>query len=200
MKSQDRKALIRLASSLPKGSEERKAILTGLQKQGAEYKLTHPEIRTYLNDPGRCPYCGSTSLGADAFDAEDDSAWRVVECDNCESRWEEVYQIRAFDPKNGPRVDVEDLPEPPTPDSPMGRALESGLKNAHQKQGADPFAEVMKDAVRLFGNRVTLDEEMDGNIVIVVDEREAERKYRQWSKIWPKGEMVEDGIATGVYG
>ena len=99
MKPQDRKALIRLASSLPKGSEERKAILTGLQKQGA-----------------------------------------------------------------------------------------------------DPFAEVMKDAVRLFGNRVTLDEEMDGNIVIVVDEREAERKYRQWSKIWPKGEMVEDGIATGVYG
>ena len=40
MKPQDRKALIRLASSLPKGSEERKAILTGLQKQGAD-----------LNDP-----------------------------------------------------------------------------------------------------------------------------------------------------
>ena len=32
----DRKALIRLASTLPKGSEERKAILTGLQKQGAD--------------------------------------------------------------------------------------------------------------------------------------------------------------------
>ena len=31
----DRKALIRLASTLPKGSEERKAILTGLQKMAA---------------------------------------------------------------------------------------------------------------------------------------------------------------------
>ena len=76
------------------------------------------------------------------------------------------------------------------------RAILAGL----QKQGADSFSEVMKDAVRLFGNQVTLDEEMDGNIVVVVDEREAELKYRQWIRIWPKGEMVEDGIATGVYG
>ena len=34
----DRKALIRLASTLPKGSKERKAILTGLKKTAADWK------------------------------------------------------------------------------------------------------------------------------------------------------------------
>tara|TARA_Y100000310_G_scaffold340115_1_gene434845 strand:+ start:786 stop:1913 length:1128 start_codon:yes stop_codon:yes gene_type:complete len=35
----DRKALIRLASALPKGSEERKAVLSGLQKTSSQSKL-----------------------------------------------------------------------------------------------------------------------------------------------------------------
>jgi len=35
----DRKSLIRLASSLPKGSPERKAILAGLEKKAASYAI-----------------------------------------------------------------------------------------------------------------------------------------------------------------
>jgi hypothetical protein len=45
----DRKALIRLASTLPVGSEERKAILAGLKTSGRDPKLDFPGF----SDPDR---------------------------------------------------------------------------------------------------------------------------------------------------
>lgn len=74
------------------------------------------------------------------------------------------------------------------------RAILTGLKKT-----ADAFSRVMRDATRIFGSRVELDEEADGNIIVVVDEREAERKYNKWIRVWPDGVMVEDGIATGIF-
>jgi len=47
----DRKALIRLASSLPKGSEERKAILAGLEKTAAsDVNLSKSQMDTLHKD------------------------------------------------------------------------------------------------------------------------------------------------------
>ena len=48
MKSQDRKALIRLASSLPKGSKERKSVLAGLQKQATTHRDVSEEYARFL--------------------------------------------------------------------------------------------------------------------------------------------------------
>ena len=62
----------------------------------------------------------------------------------------------------------------------------------------DPYKFVMSHASRIFGD-VPLDEEMDGNIVIVVEPKDAELKYNEWIQIFPDGIMIEDGIATGVY-
>ena len=64
---------------------------------------------------------------------------------------------------------------------------------------SSPFDEVMQNAVQLFGQQVELDEEADGNLIVILDPDVAEAKYAEWIQIWPEGEMIEDGIATGVY-
>ena len=47
--SSDRKSLIRLASSLPKGSPERGAILAGLQKQAAGWDTLWESVKAALS-------------------------------------------------------------------------------------------------------------------------------------------------------
>jgi hypothetical protein len=66
------------------------------------------------------------------------------------------------------------------------------------REQVDPYEMVMDHASRIFGD-VPLDEEMDGNIIIVVEPEEAELKYDEWIQVFPDGIMIEDGIATGVY-
>ena len=62
----------------------------------------------------------------------------------------------------------------------------------------DNFDDVMRMAVNILGPDVTLDEEMDGNIVIVADEMAIEDNYGALMDAFPEGEMTEDGFATGV--
>tara|TARA_B100000287_G_scaffold96624_1_gene88693 strand:+ start:739 stop:1461 length:723 start_codon:yes stop_codon:yes gene_type:complete len=64
----------------------------------------------------------------------------------------------------------------------------------------DNFDNVMRMAVKILGPDVTLDEEMDGNIVIVADEMDIEDNYGALMSAFPSGEMTEDGFATGVMG
>ena len=64
----------------------------------------------------------------------------------------------------------------------------------------DNFDNVMRMAVKILGSDVTLDEEMDGNIVIVADEMDIEDNYGALMSAFPNGEMIEDGFATGVMG
>tara|TARA_R100000458_G_C8217459_1_gene202894 strand:+ start:165 stop:887 length:723 start_codon:yes stop_codon:yes gene_type:complete len=64
----------------------------------------------------------------------------------------------------------------------------------------DNFDNVMRMAVKILGPDVTLDEEMDGNIVIVADEMAIEDNYGSLMDAFPEGEMIEDGFATGVMG
>ena len=79
------------------------------------------------------------------------------------------------------------------------KAILAGLVKTATSKTADSFSKVMRDATRIFGSRVELDEESDGNIIVLVDEDEMEDKYSKWIRVWPDGEMVEDGIATGVF-
>tara|TARA_Y100000361_G_C11122238_1_gene323897 strand:- start:59 stop:781 length:723 start_codon:yes stop_codon:yes gene_type:complete len=64
----------------------------------------------------------------------------------------------------------------------------------------DNFDNVMRMAVKILGPDVTLDEEMDGNIVIVADEMDIEDNYGALMSAFPSGEMTEDGFVTGVMG
>ena len=62
----------------------------------------------------------------------------------------------------------------------------------------DAFDDVMRTASQILGPNIELDEEMDGNIVIVADEMDVEANYNQLMNAFPNGEMVEDGFVTGV--
>ena len=105
----DRKALIRLASALPKGSNERKAILAGLQ--GGKFR---PDPKLYLQDD-ECPYCGAPRSD---WKAGGDSQH---ECGNCLAIWGDVTKLIGIDVVRGPQVEVEELPYPPEKGSPMSR-------------------------------------------------------------------------------
>ena len=62
----------------------------------------------------------------------------------------------------------------------------------------DAFDNVMRTASQILGPNIELDEEMDGNIIIVADEMDVEANYDQLMAAFPNGEMVEDGFVTGV--
>ena len=64
----------------------------------------------------------------------------------------------------------------------------------------DNFDNVMRMAMQILGSDVELDEEMDGNIIIVADEEAIEAKYGDLMNAFPNGEMTEDGFVTGVMG
>ena len=64
---------------------------------------------------------------------------------------------------------------------------------------SDAFGRVMEKAIDILGQDIELDEEMDGNILIIADEDEIEYQLNQLMMAFPTGEMVEDGFATGVF-
>ena len=109
LSSTDRKALIRLASSLPKGSEERKVLLGGLEKTAAKYR---PDVKSYLRSKGKaCPFCGHDDL--DPYPQAG-----VVRCENCQAMWADITEITGIDVAREPEP-IEDLEEPPVKGSPM---------------------------------------------------------------------------------
>jgi hypothetical protein len=108
----DRKSLIRLASTLPKGSKERKAILAGLKKVAKKYR---PDTNAYIRSAGaKCPFCGSDDL----------EHGELVRCGNCEARWADVTKITGIEVAVWPEP-VEDLEEPPAKGSPMSKGAAS---------------------------------------------------------------------------
>lgn len=75
MKPSDRTALIRLASALPKGSEERRTLLSSLQKEARPASLTI----TVAKDPerGDQPYVEfTTRAGVDRYYQVGRGKWR----------------------------------------------------------------------------------------------------------------------------
>tara|TARA_Y100001937_G_scaffold120863_1_gene178712 strand:- start:48 stop:305 length:258 start_codon:yes stop_codon:yes gene_type:complete len=76
--------------------------------------------------------------------------------------------------------------------------LKKLIKEQIKRSLNEDFDKVMRTAIQILGSDVELDEEMDGNIVIVADEAEVEAKYGELMNAFPDGEMTEDGFATGV--
>ena len=74
------------------------------------------------------------------------------------------------------------------------------IKEQVKRSLNEDFDKVMRMATQILGSDVELDEEMDGNIVIVADEADVEAKLGELMNAFPNGEMTEDGFATGVMG
>ncbi len=67
------------------------------------------------------------------------------------------------------------------------------------KEEQTPFRHVIGTAKGIFGRVMQIDEESDGNLVIVADEAEVEKHYGELMSAFPNGEMTEDGFVTGEY-
>ena len=67
------------------------------------------------------------------------------------------------------------------------------------KEEQAPFRHVIGTAKGIFGRAMQIDEESDGNLVIVADEAEVEKHYGELMSAFPNGEMTEDGFVTGEY-
>ena len=66
-------------------------------------------------------------------------------------------------------------------------------------EGQTQFGHVVRTATGIFGRLMQIDEESDGNLVIVADEAEVEKHYSELMSVFPHGQMTEDGFATGMY-
>jgi hypothetical protein len=55
-------------------------------------------VRDYIASHGSsCPYCGSAEIGAGKVEADGDSAWSRVTCDDCGKAWQDVFFLGAID-------------------------------------------------------------------------------------------------------
>jgi predicted Zn-ribbon and HTH transcriptional regulator len=56
--------------------------------------LTKKQVREYLKNPNRCPYCGSYQINSDKLDADGfNTATANVDCDKCKNQWVDIYEI-----------------------------------------------------------------------------------------------------------
>jgi len=52
----------------------------------------------YVSHGGNnCPHCNSTDIEGGSFETDDFGAWRKVECNECGSTWEDIYNLVKFD-------------------------------------------------------------------------------------------------------
>ena len=50
-------------------------------------------VKKYVENPDNCPYCGSSNIIGDMFEASYNQAWRPVTCNNCGQEWREIFTI-----------------------------------------------------------------------------------------------------------
>lgn len=57
-------------------------------------QLTQEQIQMYLAAGGlRCPYCGSTQIQGNEWNADSGSATQEVGCNDCDESWLDVYSL-----------------------------------------------------------------------------------------------------------
>jgi len=78
-------------------------------------RLTRQAQAAYIEGGGvRCPFCGKDNLEGGSFNSECCYSWQNVNCVDCGSEWQDVFQIAfladkddgeplvdGFEPKNG---------------------------------------------------------------------------------------------------
>lgn len=57
--------------------------------------LTAKQKELYLKSPNRCPYCNSLAICADHIEADYNTAWSNVECEDCGKVWKDIYTLTA---------------------------------------------------------------------------------------------------------
>jgi DNA-directed RNA polymerase subunit M/transcription elongation factor TFIIS len=59
----------------------------------SEDGLTREQKDNYLNSPSECPSCHSDHIVAERIEAEGESAWGNVVCQQCGKRWRDIYTL-----------------------------------------------------------------------------------------------------------
>ena len=58
-------------------------------------KMTSEE---YIADGGnKCPHCRSTNISGERVETDDYSAWRVIECEDCDKSWTEIFKMTSME-------------------------------------------------------------------------------------------------------
>ena len=50
-------------------------------------------VKKYLSNPDCCPHCDSGNISAGHFDEAFNQYWRVVECQDCNKKWSEIFTL-----------------------------------------------------------------------------------------------------------
>lgn len=119
----DRTSLIKLASTLPKGSEERRAILAGLE--GTKIAMGYLSEKDYERGFARhmCPNCWSNDIKQKFHDPSLGGAYLLGHCSNCNFKWQSTLALSANNAgyaKNH-AVPYEKMKDEPDATSPAGK-------------------------------------------------------------------------------
>jgi hypothetical protein len=63
------------------------------QPRGANMRTYHQ----YPNGTNRCPFCDSRNINGREWDAERNEAWQLVECDDCNEKWHDIYTFVGYE-------------------------------------------------------------------------------------------------------
>ncbi len=58
-------------------------------------KLTEAKKIAYLKNPDLCPHCKSYNISAGDMEYGTTSAFRDVQCNECDEKWEEVFTLSS---------------------------------------------------------------------------------------------------------
>jgi hypothetical protein len=86
------RALTHLESELPLHFDE----IEDEEEEG----LTEQQRTDYLNSSSECPYCHSENISADRVEADGESAFGDVECEDCGKKWRDVYTLTDVEDAN----------------------------------------------------------------------------------------------------
>lgn len=59
--------------------------------------LTEKQKRAYINNYGKCPYCGSWELDGDSYDADGNLIVQQIHCLACQRYWNDVYTLTGIE-------------------------------------------------------------------------------------------------------
>lgn len=71
-------------------------------------KLTKKDIKKYLRNPGKCPFCGSWDIVGNSIEMDGSHTWQEVDCSNCDAAWRDVYALTFMEVVSGPAEEGDD--------------------------------------------------------------------------------------------
>lgn len=59
--------------------------------------LSDEQKEKYLKNPTSCPFCGSPEIESEEIEADGKTATAAVNCNNCDSAWDDIYTLTGID-------------------------------------------------------------------------------------------------------